>query len=161
MHTCIHTHTLSLSHTLSTFELSCSQMDGISEQQQGHIFVLGATNCPWEVSKPLNASASVAQPVRMSHSQLDTAFLRRFQKRVYMPLPDKAARVSLLSLLVSYVAVPWRPLSHLDSAQERTRSCSTQRRRCGSACITAGAVSGLCCDTSVYMHTLILLHSLT
>lgn len=33
-----------------------------------HIFLLCATNCPWE---------------------LDSAFLRRFQKRVYVPLPDR------------------------------------------------------------------------
>ena len=32
------------------------------------IFLLCATNCPWE---------------------LDSAFLRRFQKRVYVPLPDR------------------------------------------------------------------------
>lgn len=56
------------------------QMDGVdSAQQQGQVFVLGATNCPWE---------------------LDTAFLRRFQKRVYLPLPDLPARIALLALKV-------------------------------------------------------------
>ena len=33
------------------------------------VFLLGATNCPWE---------------------LDSAFLRRFQKRAYVPLPDRS-----------------------------------------------------------------------
>ena len=33
-----------------------------------HFILLCATNCPWE---------------------LDSAFLRRFQKRIYIPLPDK------------------------------------------------------------------------
>eukprot|EP00048_Salpingoeca_helianthica_P001129 m.46894 g.46894 ORF g.46894 m.46894 type:complete len:516 (-) comp11197_c1_seq1:65-1612(-) len=55
------------------------QMDGVEEVQQGQLFVLGATNCPWE---------------------LDSAFLRRFQKRVYLPLPDLETRISLLSLKV-------------------------------------------------------------
>ena len=46
------------------------QMEGadISSSQDENIFFLCATNCPWE---------------------LDSAFLRRFQKRVYIPLPDK------------------------------------------------------------------------
>ena len=34
-----------------------------------NIFLLCATNCPWE---------------------LDSAFLRRFQKRAYIPLPDRS-----------------------------------------------------------------------
>ena len=44
-----------------------------------NVFVLGATNCPWE---------------------LDTAFLRRFQKRVYMELPDETVRVELLTIII-------------------------------------------------------------
>ena len=37
-------------------------------KEAGQLFLLCATNRPWE---------------------LDTAFLRRFQKRVYVPLPDR------------------------------------------------------------------------
>jgi vacuolar protein-sorting-associated protein 4 len=46
------------------------QMEGAdgSSSKDEKIFFLCATNCPWE---------------------LDSAFLRRFQKRVYIPLPDK------------------------------------------------------------------------
>lgn len=42
-----------------------------------HFILLCATNCPWE---------------------LDTAFLRRFQKRIYIPLPDKEARMTLIKM---------------------------------------------------------------
>ncbi|CAH3108675.1 unnamed protein product, partial [Pocillopora meandrina] len=42
-----------------------------------HFILLCATNCPWE---------------------LDSAFLRRFQKRIYIPLPDKAARIALMKI---------------------------------------------------------------
>ena len=45
------------------------------ECQGGGVFLLCATNCPWD---------------------LDSAFLRRFQKRLYVPLPDFAARKQLL-----------------------------------------------------------------
>jgi len=41
----------------------------IENATNSSIFLLCATNCPWE---------------------LDSAFLRRFQKRVYVPLPDRS-----------------------------------------------------------------------
>ena len=45
------------------------QMEGAdNEHQAEQLFLLCATNCPWEI---------------------DSAFLRRFQKRIYIPLPDQ------------------------------------------------------------------------
>nr|CAD7412194.1 unnamed protein product [Timema poppensis] len=38
-------------------------------------FLIGATNCPWEI---------------------DTAFLRRFQKKLYIPLPDRQSRQNII-----------------------------------------------------------------
>lgn len=46
------------------------QMNGVGNDQDG-VLVLGATNCPWE---------------------LDSAIRRRFEKRIYIPLPDPIAR---------------------------------------------------------------------
>lgn len=46
------------------------QMNGVGKDQDG-VLVLGATNCPWE---------------------LDSAIRRRFEKRIYIPLPDPVAR---------------------------------------------------------------------
>lgn len=46
------------------------QMNGVGNDQDG-VLVLGATNCPWE---------------------LDSAIRRRFEKRIYIPLPDPVAR---------------------------------------------------------------------
>jgi vacuolar protein-sorting-associated protein 4 len=46
------------------------QMNGVGNDQDG-VLVLGATNCPWE---------------------LDSAIRRRFEKRIYIPLPDVVAR---------------------------------------------------------------------
>lgn len=43
-----------------------------------NLFLICATNCPWD---------------------LDTAFLRRFQKRLYIPLPTSAERYELFQLL--------------------------------------------------------------
>ena len=45
------------------------QMEGANNSGDNrNIFLLCATNCPWE---------------------LDSAFIRRFQRRIYVPLPDK------------------------------------------------------------------------
>jgi len=54
------------------------EMDGLQDKDSKyHIYVIGATNKPW---------------------RLDEAFIRRFQKRIYIPLPDKRARLELLKL---------------------------------------------------------------
>lgn len=54
------------------------QMQGVGKDQTG-VLVLGATNTPWE---------------------LDPAIRRRFEKRVYIPLPDEAARRILFKLAI-------------------------------------------------------------
>lgn len=54
------------------------EMDGLQDKDNKfHVYVIGATNKPW---------------------RLDEAFIRRFQKRVYIPLPDRKARIELLKL---------------------------------------------------------------
>ncbi|XP_062588736.1 uncharacterized protein LOC134250400 isoform X1 [Saccostrea cucullata] len=54
------------------------QMEGAdTADSSDQIFLLCATNCPWE---------------------LDSAFLRRFQKRIFIPLPDKEARIDLMKI---------------------------------------------------------------
>ncbi len=54
------------------------EMDGISDKGKNvRLYVIGATNKPWS---------------------LDWPFLRRFQKRIYVPLPDLASRMNMLRL---------------------------------------------------------------
>jgi SpoVK/Ycf46/Vps4 family AAA+-type ATPase len=54
------------------------EMDGIIDKKKPHpVYVIGATNKPWDLDEP---------------------FLRRFQKRVYIPLPDVTARFNILQL---------------------------------------------------------------
>ncbi|XP_002159815.2 vacuolar protein sorting-associated protein 4B isoform X1 [Hydra vulgaris] len=52
------------------------QMQGVGTDNEG-VLVLGATNIPWA---------------------LDSAIRRRFEKRIYIPLPDAQARASMFSL---------------------------------------------------------------
>src|ERR1043165_6419736 len=54
------------------------QMNGVGNDPSG-ILVLGATNIPW---------------------QLDSAIRRRFEKRIYIPLPDLHARIRMFELNV-------------------------------------------------------------
>jgi vacuolar protein-sorting-associated protein 4 len=52
------------------------QMQGVGNDMEG-VLVLGATNVPWE---------------------LDAAIRRRFEKRIYIPLPDIHARTAMFKL---------------------------------------------------------------
>lgn len=52
------------------------QMDGVGKTEGG-VLVLGATNVPWAI---------------------DAAIRRRFEKRVYIPLPEKTARTYMVKL---------------------------------------------------------------
>ncbi|AET38501.1 AAA family ATPase VPS4 Ecym_2804 [Eremothecium cymbalariae DBVPG len=54
------------------------QMNGVGNDSTG-VLVLGATNIPW---------------------QLDSAIRRRFERRIYIPLPDLAARTKMFELNV-------------------------------------------------------------
>jgi SpoVK/Ycf46/Vps4 family AAA+-type ATPase len=52
------------------------EMDGIMDKGKAlHVYVIGATNKPWD---------------------LDWAFIRRFQKRILVPLPDSTTRTNML-----------------------------------------------------------------
>src|SRR5215471_15332915 len=54
------------------------EMDGILDKKKKyHVYVIGATNKPWVLDEP---------------------FIRRFQKRIYVPLPDIKARMDMLQL---------------------------------------------------------------
>jgi len=54
------------------------QMQGVGNSMDG-VLVLGATNIPW---------------------QIDSAIRRRFEKRIYIPLPDANARAKMVGLNV-------------------------------------------------------------
>lgn len=55
------------------------QMDGLAvgsvDRQNKRVLLIGCTNCPWDI---------------------DDAIMRRFQRRIYIPLPDSDARMSIL-----------------------------------------------------------------
>ncbi|HEX7032142.1 MAG TPA: AAA family ATPase [Nitrososphaera sp.] len=54
-----------------------TEMDGINgKSKDSQLYVIGATNKPWS---------------------LESGFLRRFQKRIYVTLPDTASRINLFS----------------------------------------------------------------
>jgi len=57
------------------------EMDGIIDKGKNlHVYVIGATNKPWD---------------------LDWPFIRRFQKRILVPLPDHHARLMMFKLYTS------------------------------------------------------------
>jgi SpoVK/Ycf46/Vps4 family AAA+-type ATPase len=61
------------------------EMDGIMDKGKAlHVYVIGATNKPWD---------------------LDWAFIRRFQKRILVPLPDNHTRLSMLKLYMSTLQI--------------------------------------------------------
>ncbi len=62
------------------------EMDGLRDKSSRnlHVYVIGATNKPWK---------------------LDWGFIRRFQKRVYIPPPDTTARIKIFKLYLSKLKV--------------------------------------------------------
>ena len=58
------------------------QLEGANQLSHVDVFFICATNCPWE---------------------LDTAFLRRFEKRIYLALPDRKARHALLKIFTGEI----------------------------------------------------------
>ena len=61
------------------------EMDGIVDKGKNlHVYVIGATNKPWD---------------------LDWAFIRRFQKRILVPLPDHHQRLMMLKLYTSNLQI--------------------------------------------------------
>ncbi|MBS7250407.1 MAG: ATP-binding protein [Candidatus Freyarchaeota archaeon] len=53
------------------------EMSGLNSQKEDLVIVIGATNIPWEI---------------------DAAFRRRFEKRIYIPLPDQPARREIFKI---------------------------------------------------------------
>ena len=61
------------------------EMDGVMDKGKSlHVYVIGATNKPWD---------------------LDWAFIRRFQKRILVPLPDHPTRLMMLKLYTSNLQI--------------------------------------------------------
>ncbi len=61
------------------------EMDGIVDKGKNlHVYVIGATNKPWD---------------------LDWAFIRRFQKRILVPLPDHHTRLMMLKLYTTNLQI--------------------------------------------------------
>ena len=61
------------------------EMDGIVDKGKDlHVYVIGATNKPWD---------------------LDWAFIRRFQKRILVPLPDHHTRLMMFKLYTSHLTL--------------------------------------------------------
>ncbi len=55
------------------------EMDSVLDKNRNsHVYVMGATNKPW---------------------MLDEPFIRRFQKRIFVPLPDQQARMEMFNIL--------------------------------------------------------------
>ena len=80
-----------------------TEMDGITSQDKDHVLVMAATNVPWE---------------------LDQAFRRRFEKRIYIGLPNEKDRETLIqSLLISLNA-------HLDGEQYQELAGLTSNYTC-------------------------------
>jgi SpoVK/Ycf46/Vps4 family AAA+-type ATPase len=61
------------------------EMDGVMDKGKSfHVYVIGATNKPWD---------------------LDWAFIRRFQKRILVPLPDHHTRLMMLKLYTTNLTI--------------------------------------------------------
>jgi vacuolar protein-sorting-associated protein 4 len=70
------------------------QMDGVGNDNDG-VLLLGATNLPWT---------------------LDPAVRRRFQRKIYIPLPDEKARRQLFKISAKSMAVQLSKVDYVELA---------------------------------------------
>ncbi len=78
------------------------EIDGLNEKGKKHfVYVIAATNKPWK---------------------LDIGFLRRFQKRIYIPPPNKEARKQLLEYYTRFIRLA--PNVNIDELAEKTEGYS-------------------------------------
>lgn len=76
---------------------SSTSSGGSMQQEEPQVFVLAASNLPWD---------------------LDQALLRRLQKRILVPLPDAEARRSMLRSLLADRLEPGVDLDHFVAATD-------------------------------------------
>ena len=70
-----------------------TEMDGLSTATNKRVLVLAATNTPWSI---------------------DLAFMRRFQRRVYIPLPDVVARRRIFEIAMQKLGTDHQCLTAAD-----------------------------------------------
>ncbi len=74
------------------------EMDGLLDKGENYkVYVIGATNKPWRLDEP---------------------FLRRFQKRIYIPLPDFQERIALLKYYTNKIITENLNLDEISKATE-------------------------------------------
>jgi spastin len=82
------------------------QLDGIrGSGNESHVLVVACTNCPWDV---------------------DDAVMRRFPRRIYVPLPDPNARRGLITSLLKKAGAHELTTSDVSKVVQKTEgfSCS-------------------------------------
>ena len=90
-----------------------TEMDGINVKgKEVRVYVIGATNKPWSLDHP---------------------FLRRFQKRIYVPLPNMDARINLFELYTDPLKKDAKISSRILARQFDGYSASDIRDVCQSA----------------------------
>jgi len=78
------------------------EMDSIADKKKNlHVYLVGATNKPWSLDEP---------------------FIRRFQKRILIPLPDPEARIEMLKIYVKDLRID--PDVRLEDIAQRTEGYS-------------------------------------
>jgi len=81
------------------------QIDGIrsTSETTNHVLLIGCTNCPWDV---------------------DPAVLRRFPRRIFVPLPDADARRGLIQYLLKKAGKHSLTSRHVSTLVKRTEGFS-------------------------------------
>lgn len=91
--------------------------------ESGNVLLLANSNLPWQVYVVDRSRPQMFQLGISWHREIDAAFLRRFERKILLDLPDANVRQNIIRHLISTAAAKWTD-EQLDTVAQLTDGLS-------------------------------------